>query len=97
MIELNKIVRVAQEAFPYVSGAFYGHVGLRSLGIRHAIFDEQDKLFDTVSGLVYILTHECDVDTHNQRAFNNYILICPIINLEALVAEVAAMKSRLYY
>ena len=100
MVDLNNIAKVAQETFKYATGAFYGHVGLRSLGvgliydgIRYAIFDEQEKLFDTVSGLVYVLTHECDIDADNQRAFNNYVLICPIINLETIVSEFAMIKS----
>ena len=56
-------------------------------GIRFPIYDEQTNVFKTASGLVLVLTHECDVDPENERLFNTEVLICPIINFEHLVEE----------
>lgn len=44
-----------------------------------------DSKYLTVSGLVYILTHECDIESENQRQFNEDVLIVPIIPLGDLV------------
>lgn len=59
-------------------------------GVIHAdavypVFELGSNQYITVSGVVYILTHECDIDTENQRDFNEDVLIAPIINLESLV------------
>ena len=87
MVDIGAATEIAREKFRYKTGAFYGsHSGL-DLGvgliydqIPYAIFDKAEKLFDTVSGLVYVLSHECDVDPNNPRFFNDYVLICPIID-----------------
>lgn len=53
--------------------------------ILYPFFSNEDKVYMTVSGLVYVLTHECDVEALNQRIFNEDILISPIIPLESLI------------
>ena len=68
-------------------------VGLIYDEIPYAIFDKTEKLFDTVSGLVYVLSHECDVDPNNPQFFNDYVLICPIIDYIEFVQEVAKVYS----
>lgn len=71
-------------------GNFYGGagteraiwVGLIFDKVRYPILNVQDYLYETKEGLVYILTHECDLDQNNRRPFNEYALICPVIPFE---------------
>jgi hypothetical protein len=69
-------------------GRFYGSgqslslgAGLLFRGVRYPIYVEATYLFMTVRGMVYVLTHECDVDPNNIRPFNDDVLICPVIPL----------------
>lgn len=85
-IDLSKVAEIAEQNFPYIPGAFYGAaaglslgVGLIYDGVKYPLFDREEGLFDTAIGPSYILTHECDVDPANDRNFNDYILICPIM------------------
>jgi hypothetical protein len=94
MIDLEKLIK---DNFKYNCGAFYGHVAGLDLGvgliydnIPFAVFDKDEKLYDTASGLVYILSHECDVDQNNPRFFNDYILTCPIIDMAIFVEDFEA-------
>jgi hypothetical protein len=100
MVDIGVATEIAREKFLYKTGAFYGShsgldlgVGLIYNEIPYAIFDKAEKLFDTVSGLVYVLSHECDVDQNNPRFFNDYVLICPIIDYLEFVYEVASVYS----
>jgi hypothetical protein len=75
-------------------GRFYGSsdnlnigVGLLYRNIRCPVFDISDQLFNTVEGLVYVITHECDIDQNNKRPFNDYLSVCPLINLEDFLVE----------
>jgi hypothetical protein len=75
-------------------GAFYGAAAGCSLGAGviygdavFPLFDNASGAFDTVQGLVYVVTHECDVDQSNVRRFNEFVVVCPLIPLEDLVAE----------
>jgi hypothetical protein len=68
-------------------------VGLIYDGVHFPLFDEAEKVFDTAEGLVYVLTHECDVDEANERHFNEYVLICPINRFEAFAADFCATYS----
>jgi len=71
------------------TGRFYGPAGGLPLGtgllfksVRFPFFkqtNEKGPYFATLKGLVYILTHECDVDQENIRPFNKDVLICPIM------------------
>jgi hypothetical protein len=70
-------------------GRFYGtyeHLslgaGLIYDGIRFPVYVEEDDAFVTLQGLVYVLSHECDAADENQRAFNDDVLISPIIKFE---------------
>ncbi len=87
MKTLDETINSAISAFKYDSGKFYGDPSNLDLGvgliydyIRYALYDTSSEAFDTVEGLVYILTHECDVS--NERAFNDHVLICPIIDFK---------------
>jgi len=78
-------------------GKFYGHAEGLSLGtgllyndVRCPEFDEDQSIFMTVERQAYVLTHECDVDPANERAFNDHLLVCPVIRLEDFVYEFEA-------
>lgn len=75
-------------------GKFYGAADELGLGaglffadIRCPIFDPDDRIFSTVELPVYVLTHECDVDPDNDRAFNDYLTVCPLIPLREFLDE----------
>ena len=79
---------------PLNPGKFYGTtsdlglgVGLFFNDIRCPIFDIDDRVFSTVELPVYVLTHECDIDQGNDRAFNDYLTICPLIPLGTFLEE----------
>lgn len=98
MIDIAALAKVAVDKFPYQIGAFYGTsaglavgVGLVVDGITFPMFDEEEELFDTVKGLVYVLTHECDLD--NERAFNDYVLVCPIVGFDEFARDYAEKIS----
>jgi len=85
---------IVRDALTIDPGRFYNRgeglslgVGQIYSGVRYPIFNRTDRLFDTSEGAALVLTHECDVDASNARPFTDYILVCPIIRLEALVAE----------
>jgi hypothetical protein len=56
-------------------------------GVLYPVYEDDQSVFVSVVGLVYVLTHECDVEQENVRLFNRDLLICPIIPLEHLVEE----------
>lgn len=96
--QANKMVSHALKSFKYDSGRFYGSpvglslgVGLIYSGINFPLLDEETKLFDTAEGMVYVLTHECD--SANERAFNDYILICPIHSLPEWIESYLEERS----
>ena len=75
-------------------GKFYGAQKNLSLGaglvyesVRCPVFDINEKLFMTVESVAYVLTHECDVDPANNRAFNDYVTICPLIPIADFITE----------
>jgi hypothetical protein len=93
-LNTQQAAKIAGDKFRYQAGKFYGSteglglgVGLIYDGISYASFDEEENLFDTLAGLVYVLSHECDIDQNNPRFFNDYVLICPIIDFGEFVEE----------
>ncbi len=100
MPDIKKAINTALSRFCYDAGKFYGDSSRLDLGvgliydqIPYAIFDKDEKLFDTAIGLVYVLSHECDVDRNNPRFFNDYVLICPIIEFSAFAEAFCAAFS----
>ena len=98
MLDIAALAKVAVDKFPYQIGAFYGTadalalgVGLVVDGVKFPLFDEEEALFDTAEGLVYVLTHECDLD--NDRAFNDYVLVCPIVGFDVFAKGYAERVS----
>jgi hypothetical protein len=91
-------------------GAFYGNpraaavgAGLIYTNVIFPLFDLDNRVFDTVEGAAYVLTHECDVDPENSRNFNDHVVVCPLIPLEKFVGDYEAtfgeenLKSFLVY
>jgi hypothetical protein len=77
------------------AGAYYGAptglslgAGLIYSGVQFAQYNSLDKQFEIIEGPALVLTNECDVA--NERDFNEYVLICPIITLEAFAATYVA-------
>lgn len=100
MFDITKATRIAESNFKYNSGAFYGSSKNCSLGvgilydcIRYPLFNEHDNTYDTVEGIVLVLTHECDLDLNNNRSFNEYVLICPVLPLEIWGEEYISRKG----
>jgi hypothetical protein len=78
-------------------GRFYGASSHLPLGagliysdVRSPLYDADSQVFMTVESTAYVMTHECDVDGENDRAFSDHLLICPLITLPALIAEFKA-------
>ena len=75
-------------------GSFYGGTTGLSLGtglvfddIRCPQYDPKERLYATYENCVYVLTHECDVDPGNSRVFSDYLVVCPLISIEAFIEE----------
>jgi nucleotide-binding universal stress UspA family protein len=94
-VEIDAYLRLVLQNFDFANpGAFYGAVGERSLGsgliyadVVFPLFNEETSVFDTVQGLAYVVTHECDADQNNVRHFNDLVVICPLIPLRALIRK----------
>jgi hypothetical protein len=76
------------------SGAWYGHagtlapgVGVIFDGIAYPLFNPSTQRYQVQSGLVLILTHECDIDQNNSRAMNRGFLLVPLIPLAMFAAH----------
>jgi hypothetical protein len=79
------------------SGAWYGSaaklapgVGVIFNGVPYPIFNPETGRYQVHSGLVLILTHECDIDQDNIRAMNRSLLIAPLIKMSAFAANFSA-------
>jgi hypothetical protein len=68
-------------------------VGQIYSGVSFPIYDDEAKVFVTAQGPIYVLTHECDIDQSNRRAYNTHVLICPIIDFSSFVTEFQASHS----
>lgn len=76
------------------AGMYFGGAGEMAIGsgqiyrgVRYPVFDDERHVFMTVEGVVYVLTHECDVDGENHRPFNDDIAVVPIIPFDTFVAD----------
>lgn len=81
------------------AGIFYGPpeglalgTGLILSNIEFPSYQPDEDRFVVWSGLILVLSHECDLDQDNQRLLNDLALVCPVRRLEALV-EVAAVAG----
>lgn len=82
-------------------GSFYGPanslalgVGLIIDGVEYPVFDHARDVFSVRTGLIYVLSHECDLDPNNDRFLNGAALICPILPLKNVVNEATQLGLR---
>ena len=100
MVDISRASQHALKNFAFNAGAFYGSAQGLSLGVGliydricFPLYDDEDGLFDTVEGMVYVLTHECDLDQANERHFNKHVLICPVIKFEEFADDFISAQS----
>lgn len=62
-------------------------VGKIFSSVRYPVYIQESQIYQTLEGLVYILSHECDIDPANQRTFNDHLLICPILDFQKFIEE----------
>lgn len=100
MADVKAAVARTLKTFRYSAGEFYGSavglslgVGLIYQNVRFSSFNAGSRIFETLEGYAYVLTHECDVDQANNRHFNDHVLICPIILFGHFVEEYAGSYS----
>lgn len=89
---LQEAAQFIEGLVPAVYHRFYGQPQNLGLGagiicdrVMYSIYHPDSHTFISVRGLVYVLTHECDIDPANVRPFNDDVLICPIIKLESFL------------
>jgi hypothetical protein len=82
------------------SGAWYGTarnlapgVGVIFTGLPYPLFNPAERRYQVISGMVLILTHECDIDQHNQRAMNTSFLVAPLIQMSAFASRFAQQED----
>jgi len=100
-MDTSSLAAEIAEAFVRDSGKFYSPVPADSpLGagqllrsVRYPVFDRRDQVFDTYSGVVYVLSHECDVDPNNDRPFNDNVLVCPVLPLESVFESLSNARD----
>jgi hypothetical protein len=76
------------------TGSFYGSpnglslgVGLIVSNVEFPVFDPTKDKFAVQAGLVYILSHECDLEPTNERLLNGAALVCPILQLKSVLID----------
>lgn len=97
MLTITEAHTIVSQHLTIDPGKFYGNSAQLSLGVgklysgvRFPKYDESDQIFDTVEGLVYVASHECDTAQENVRAFNSYVLICPVIEFSNFLHDYQA-------
>jgi hypothetical protein len=90
----DEVADAAVKACQLKMGAFYGPTagippgaGLIYPNVTYPIFNSDLSRFQARTGPVLVLTHECDVDPANARAFNTELLVAPLMSIEAFAAE----------
>lgn len=99
MQQLDRLVRAAMDSFDAVApGAFYGSATGLALGagliysdVPVAFYNRSESSFQILDVIALVLTHECDVA--NERAFNDHVVVCPILPLEDYVEEAVQAQS----
>lgn len=96
-MDLEQALGVLARTMRADRGRFYGAAlglalgkGLIYSAIAFPAYDDANGLYATLEGEILVLTHECDVEPANEKLFNEYVLICPIIKVEALVEQLDA-------
>lgn len=88
-MDVAKAHSIITQSYTLNHGKFYSSGSGLNLGVgkiynnvRYPHFSEHSNIFQTLRGMVYILTHECDVDQANKRPFNELLIVCPILKFE---------------
>lgn len=68
-------------------------VGQVYKNIRYPLYNDKEDIFETAEALIYVLSHECDVAQENERPYNEYVLVCPIIPLDSCLNYLMETKS----
>lgn len=88
--EAYAVLHAGHPSFPKFFGAageLDVGVGLILNNVAYPMYNDEARDWDVAEGLVYVVSHECDIAQENDRPFNDAALICPIIPLEDVVAE----------
>lgn len=90
--------QIAAAASQIDVGSFYGSsdglapgAGVIIDNVEFPIFDDAEGRFAVKSGLVYVVTHECDIDADNNRALNDLAVVCPVTPMQDFVAAFAEL------
>ena len=86
--EAYKLLVEGHGAFPRFYGSADGldlGVGLILDGAAYPIYDDGAGEFAVAEGIVYVVSHECDLSQENERPFNDAALVCPIIPLQLVL------------
>lgn len=97
-MDAQKAHQIAAAASRIDVGSFYGNADALAPGagviidkVEFPIFDRASSRFAVKSGLVYVVTHECDIDADNDRALNDLAIVCPITRLEDFIEAFAVL------
>jgi hypothetical protein len=100
MLDLQKAFSDVITKYDFNRDLFYGTAVGLSLGagliyrdVIYPSFDDAVYRYDTVSGLAYVLSHECDVSSDNVRHFNQEVLVIPIIDFGEFAVSYAEEHS----
>jgi hypothetical protein len=83
------------------AGRFYGPpdaavalgAGLIFSGVLLPLYIRDEQIFVTVEGVALVLTHECDIDQANPRAFNRDVLVAPLVPFGLFFQELANSRD----
>jgi hypothetical protein len=100
-VSLEEAHRLLFERTAADSGRFYGPLnaelslgaGLIYSGIRYPRYDSAREIFVTMTGIVLVLTHECDIDPANERLFNRDVLVLPMVPFQEFYEELSANRD----
>src|SRR5206468_2128251 len=80
--EAYAVLSAGHPSFPKFFGAvdqLDAGVGLILNHVAYPVYNDDDADWDIAEGLVYVVSHECDIAPENDRPFNEAALVCPII------------------
>jgi hypothetical protein len=94
MAFVDEVAQAAGKACRLNIGAFYGTAeglgpgaGVILPDVTFPIFNKQSERFQARVGPALVLTHECDIEADNERAFNTEIVIAPLVLMSSFAQE----------
>lgn len=91
--EAYAVLSAGHPSFPKFFGAagqLDVGVGLILNNVAYPVYNDDDADWDIAEGLVYVVSHECDIAQENDRPFNDAALVCPIIPLANVIDQYLA-------